>query len=368
MKLAFIITGLGLGGAEKQVSALIDEFKSQDDEIILISLTGETIVTPKDQTIKIYSLMMKKNPWSQLVAAYTIIKTLRNFKPDVIHSHMFHANILARIYRLFCLPNALICTAHNTNEGGFFHALAYRITDRLASKTTNVSQEAVDAFVRLKAAPAHRISTVHNGIDTQLFHFNLADRKSIRDSLGLDKDTSVFINIGRFHPQKDHKNLITAFSQLKEEKRILLLVGDGPLRNEIESTITALEMTDKIKLLGARNDIPALLSASDVFVLSSAYEGFPLVVGEAMACERVVVATNCGGPKEFLGDCGFIIPPADAQALARGLEQAILLSKDEKEIAGKAARQRVISYFSLNAAVAEWKKLYRTVSLKTKSA
>jgi glycosyltransferase involved in cell wall biosynthesis len=121
---------------------------------------------------------------------------------------------------------------------------------------------------------------------------------------------------------------------------------------------SSLEISDRVFFLGARNDIPALMSASDVFVLSSAWEGFGLVVAEAMACKRIVVATGCGGVKEVVGDAGYLVPPGDCDALARSMLQALELSCEKRGEIGENARQRVISKFSLDAAAGRYMALY----------
>lgn len=138
----------------------------------------------------------------------------------------------------------------------------------------------------------------------------------------------------------------------------MLIAGDGPLRQELQDLAHKLRLEDYVDFLGIRDDIPALMSASDVFVLSSAWEGFGLVVAEAMACQRVVVATDCGGVKEVLGSAGYLVQPRQATELADALYSALNLSSQDSAAMGKAARQRVQNYYSLDVAVDKWLKLY----------
>jgi len=120
-----------------------------------------------------------------------------------------------------------------------------------------------------------------------------------------------------------------------------------------------LGVADRVNFLGVRHDVPTLMAACDVFVLSSAWEGFGLVVAEAMACERVVVATDCGGVREVVGEAGLLVPPRDSQALAAALDRALQLPADERENLGRAARQRVVEHFSLEATAERYLAVYR---------
>jgi len=126
----------------------------------------------------------------------------------------------------------------------------------------------------------------------------------------------------------------------------------------LEQQAAGLGVLGHVTFLGIRSDVPALLAAADVFVLPSAWEGFGLVVGEAMACERVVVATDCGGVRELLGDCGLLVPPRDPGALASALTRALALTPAEAAAMGARARRRIVDHFSLESAVERWLAIY----------
>jgi len=146
MKIALVATGLGQGGAEAQVVALADWYANHGHKVLLIGLTGETLVYPVSKQVKLIALIMKKTPFGFFVAYRQAALQLIEFQAEVVHSHMVHANIFCRLLRLCIAMPRLVCTAHNQNEGGRWRMLAYRLTDRLASISTNVSQDAVDAF------------------------------------------------------------------------------------------------------------------------------------------------------------------------------------------------------------------------------
>ena len=131
------------------------------------------------------------------------------------------------------------------------------------------------------------------------------------------------------------------------------------IARSIEALAIELGVARRVHFLGIRYDIPAVIAASDVFVLSSAWEGFGLVVAEAMACERPVVATDCGGVREVVGDAGFLVPPRDSDALARSIEVALMLSQEAREKLGREARRRVVTKFSLASTAERYLALYQ---------
>ncbi|HYD97131.1 MAG TPA: glycosyltransferase [Noviherbaspirillum sp.] len=361
MRIAFVITGLSMGGAENQVITLADRLASLGNVVIVISMTGEQLVHSQHKDVRVESLYMARDPISFLRAYLRARALLRAFSPDVVHSHMVHANLFARLLRMTTPMGRLICTAHNSNEGGAVRMLAYRLTDPLADISTNVSDEAVQAFIRRGAVRSGRMITMYNGIDCARFRFSPEDRERLRGELGAGGDTQVLLAVGRFTEQKDYGNLLRAFARVCAACTdcVLWIVGTGDARTSLESTARTLGVAGRVRFLGLRHDVPSLMSAADIYVLSSAWEGMPLVIGEAMACERVVVATDAGGIREWLGDAGFVVPVRDSEALARGLHAALTLSSEEKRARGTAARRRVACWFSLDAAVARWLQVYR---------
>lgn len=362
MKVFFLITGLGMGGAEQQVVSLVDQLAKLGHQIVLCYLTGEAKVLPLQKEVKIIALNTKKNPLALGVALLRLIKIIKQFKPDVIHSHMVHANIVARLAHLFSRREAvLVCTAHNKNEGGKLRMLAYRLTDSLADISTNVSAEAVDEFIAKKAAKQNRMIVMYNGIDTDKFQFNLIKRHELRQQSQISDETKVLLAIGRLTEAKDYPNLLQAYATLKETNTVLWIVGTGEesYKAYLQTLIEQLAITDKVFFLGVRNDIAALLSAADLFILSSAWEGFGLVVAEAMACERLVVATDCGGVREVLSDCGWLVPPKQNKLLTLAIEEALNISTEQALKLTKKAQQRVLIHYNIENVTQQWLTLYK---------
>lgn len=361
MKIIMLITGLGIGGAERQVCDLADQFADKGHQVLLISMTGETVNRPQSTAIDIVELNMAKTPMGFIKAYWKTRWFIKKFKPDVVHSHMIHANIFGRLLRLSTRIKKLICTAHNTNEGGVVRMLAYRFTDGLCDLSTNVSQEAVDVFISNKAAPTKRMVAMPNGIDINRFTFNPASRGNLRATLKATDDCPLILAVGRFNIQKDYPNLLIAFSQLPIELSHvqLAIIGIGEEQANIEELTAQLGLTSRLHFLGLKRNVHDWMSAADIFVLSSAWEGFSLVVAEAMACERIVVATDCGGVKEVVGDCGILVPPKNSEALADALTQALVLTPEQAQMRGHLARQRIVERYSLSVQAECWLAFYQ---------
>ena len=353
MKILYVINGLGLGGAEKVVCDLADQMILRNYKVKIVYLTGNVLVKPISSKIEIIPLYVS-SIGDCIKASIKYKKVVRDFVPDVIHSHMFHSNIFARLNHLSCRHIQLICTAHNSNEGGKARMLAYKLTNFLSHLNTNVSQEASAALISKGAFNQNNLITIYNGIGLSKFNFLNKDICS--------NDELNFLSIGRFNQQKDYPNLFKAISILKiilNRKLKFYIVGDGELRPQLEQLIIELEISDCVILLGKRSDISSLLNKADYFILPSKHEGLPTVVIEAMACGTFVISTDCGGSAEIMGDTGILVPPENSKALAQALKEAVNKSPLEIKENNLRARQRVEELFSLEKSVENWLKIYR---------
>lgn len=352
MKILYVITGLALGGAEKVVCDLADQMKFKGHTVKIVYLKGDVSVNPIFSEIELLPLNL--NVISDIFYASNIYKKIvRDFVPDVIHSHMIHANIFARLNHLGFRKIRLICTAHNSNEGGKLRMLAYKWTNFLSNLNTNVSQEAADALISKGAFNQNNLITVYNGIDLSKFIFS-------NNALGSNELN--FLSVGRFDEQKDYPNLLNTISILKtkliDKKLNFYIAGDGELRLQLEQLIIDLKIADCVTLLGRRSDISILLNKADYFILSSKNEGLPTVVIEAMACGTFVIATDCGGSAEIMGDTGILVPPQNSAALADAICGVLSLSDSFIRDNNVIARKRVEDEFSLQSSVNKWLELY----------
>ncbi len=237
--------------------------------------------------------------------------------------------------------------------------MAYRFTDWLTDISTNVSCVAMNSFVASRAVRPGRMVMIYNGISVKEFRPSPETRARVRNGFGIAEDCKLLLAVGRLVPQKDYPNLLQALVHLPADPDFrLLIAGDGPLRPHLEAMADDLGLSSRVRFLGIRQDVAALMAAADVFVLSSKGEPFGLVVAEAMASECIVVATDTGGVREVLGDTGFLVPRSDPAAMANALRTACALPRAEAIDMGRAARQRVVDAYSFEQAFEKWRELY----------
>lgn len=360
MRVLLVATGLQMGGAERQVVDLADRLAARGHDVAIAYFVGEATQFPHNAAVSLYPLHFRKSFLGVLSGGLRLRRLIRQWRPDVVHSHMVHANLVTRLVRLIAPMPRLVCTAHSTVEGGVGVTWAYRLTDFLASISTNVSREAVEAFERKGAVPKGRMLPVLNGIDTRLFSDDSELRADARRRLFPRADAQLVLAVGRLVEPKNHAALLRAFAGLVADfpNAELWIAGDGPLHEQLVQQRTALGLEGRVVLLGARDDIPDLMRAADVFALSSRFEGFGLVVAEAMASGTPVVATDAGGVAEVMGGRGFLVPVGDEAALEQGLAEALSMTPEHASVMALAARRHVESALDINRTVDTWLKIY----------
>jgi glycosyltransferase involved in cell wall biosynthesis len=358
MKILFLITTLEVGGAEKQLIDIINNIHNSN--IMIVVMKGNIIFKPI-ANIKIINLNIDYNVFSVFRSMREFVSVLKNFRPNIVHSHMIHANIFARICRIFYKFPYLICSSHNTYEGGLFLTTIYRLTDYLSDFNTNVSNEAVDQFYKARAVKRGRMAHVSNGIDTDEFIFNSSCRVDIRNNLNIKKNTKVFIFVGRLTEAKDPFNLLESFSIAceTEENILLLIIGAGHLKDQLVTYVEKNNLIGRVIFLGLSDNISGFLSAADCFILPSAWEGFGLVVAEALACNRFVIATDSGGVKEVLGNYGILVPPRDSRKLSNAILDFLTLDTDTLESIGARGRSHIVQNYQIKLTVDKWMSIYQ---------
>jgi glycosyltransferase involved in cell wall biosynthesis len=361
-KILFLITGLDHAGAEMQVIELARGLTVKGWTTQIISMLKPTIDVDKlsREGIQIHTLDMNKGAPDPR-AIWKLKRMIKDFKPDIVHSHMIHANLLARITRVFTRMPVLISTAHNTNEGGKIRMLMYRLTDSLCNLMTNVSQDAVDSFIQKGASTKKKIIFVPNGINLKRFKKNPDSYDSLRQELGLE-DKFIWLAVGRLCEVKDYPTLLQSFKQVVRHNSNcqLLIVGDGEDRSALEMLSKSLEVDSNVKFLGIREDIPRIMNAADAYVMSSLWEGMPMVLLEASACELPMVATDVGGNREVVkeGISGYLARSSDSDHLAGKMVSLMSLPTDDREVMGRKGREYVMQHYEMDAIIAKWESLY----------
>ncbi|MCU0633445.1 MAG: glycosyltransferase [Gemmatimonadaceae bacterium] len=358
-RLLLVATGLGLGGAETQVVLLAEAFAARGWRVRIVTLIPPTAFAERLDlaAIPVTSLGMRRG-WPDPRALGRLAAIVRAWRPDVVHAHMVHANLLARLTRPLAPMPVLVCTAHSVDEGGAVLMSAYRATDCLGDLLTQVSAAGVARYRALGVVRApERLVHVANGVP--LSPADAGARGALRTALGTPSDALVATCVARLEAVKNHDVLLAAWARIAAPGRELWLVGDGPLRREVAARAAAVGAT--VRMLGARSDVPAILQASDVFVLASRYEGLPMSVLEAAAAGLPVVATAVGGIPEVVasGRDGLLVPPADEVALAEAMASVLAWPPATRHEAGAALRARVVASYALDAVVDRWQALYR---------
>jgi glycosyltransferase involved in cell wall biosynthesis len=209
-----------------------------------------------------------------------------------------------------------------------------------------------------------RMQVIFNGFDLELFKPRRRESDPLREALGFDPATKIVGIVGRYDPAKDYGNFISAVARVsaKEPECRFVMIGRGldEGNQELAAMIDQAGIRNVCRLTGARSDVHLLISALDVFCLSSRSEGLPTVVGEAMACGVPCVATDVGDTAALIGETGRLVPSGDPEALAAGIVSLLSLEREEREQLGKQARKRITSRFSIERCWASYRHVYST--------
>lgn len=363
-KISYVITSLDYGGAERQLLTLATGIRQRGWDVDVTTLIAPNVFTEELSAagIPLHSLEMRRGV-ADPRALVNLAARMRARAPAVVHSHMVHANLLSRVTRIIAPVPLLISTAHSMIEGGRFIDLAYRCTDRLCDVTTNVSPAAVERYVERKLVPRQRIRYVPNGVDLREFARDSEKGAAVRKSLGVP-DEHLWLTVGRLDPVKDHGNLLRAWASVASDRPgTLVIVGEGPQEGVVRDLIKELGISERVRMLGARPDVKDLLTAVDSFVLSSKFEGLPMVLLEAAATELPIVATDVGGVGEIVqhGKTGYLVASQNHEALAEAMRTTMELQSATREEFGARGRRRVMEKFGLDSVLDTWEAIYRAV-------
>jgi glycosyltransferase involved in cell wall biosynthesis len=364
MRVLFLSTTMGMGGADQLLLTVAGGLRARGHEVMIASLTplGPMGLEARQLGIATESLKMRRGVPDPR-GLVRLARLVRAWKPDVLHSHMVHANLLARVVRLIAPVPALVSTIHSIYDGGRLRMAAYRLSNRLVDQMTIVSQAAADRFISERIIPRELLRVLPNSVDTDRFR-NLppGTRESVRRSLGL-QGQFAWLAVGRFEVAKDYPNMLRAFASVRERypETLLLLVGRGSLQPETETLTRALGLADNVRFLGVRRDVPEVMSAADGYVMSSAWEGMPIVLLEAAAAGLPIVATQVGGTQEVVRTRrASFVPPRDPRLWARRCPPDGTVGRRAPALGDRGLRPRR-THYGLSRALERWEELYREV-------
>ena len=364
MRILFLSTSMGLGGADQQLLSAAQVLRDRGHEIRIVSLTplGPMGLQARSLGLATDSLEMRRGiPDPRGLAR--LVRIARAWKPDVVHSHMVHANLMARVLRMLVPVPVLVSTIHNVYEGGPVLMAGYRVTNGLVDHMTIISQAAADRFVGERIVPERLLTVIANGVDTDRMRNVPPDARAVlRGAWSVSDDRFLWLAVGRFEVAKDYPNMLRAFGEVRarEPRALLVIVGQGSLQAEAEALAGELGLGDSVRFLGARDDVPAVMSAADGYVMSSAWEGMPMVLLEAAAAGLPIVATGVGGNGEVVrdGESGFLVPARDPGALGGGMLRLMALADEQRRAMGERGREHVRANFGLHRVAERWERVY----------
>lgn len=368
MRILHVITSINRGGAENQLMSLVRLQRAAGHELKVAYLREQGEWREELERLGVEVVDLDMGAGRVLRASYRLRREIRSFKPDMVSAHLQPAEFCARLALLGTsaaeLP--LVITKHNLKVFGRLpgeSALA-RWTARRASALISVS-ESVKALCDATgcSAAARRSVTVHNAIDLAPYDGRFREQsQKLRLEWGVREHELVIGTAGRLLPVKAIHILIRAFASYQKIASgavKLVVVGRGPLRGELESLSKALKIEDKVVFAGFREDMPAVMGAFDVFALTSETEAFALVILEAMAAGKPVVATRVGGVPELVleGETGKLVAPRDPDAAAAAL--AFFDDASNRQAFGAAGRRRAMEGYSLDHMFRETMAIYQ---------
>ena len=366
-RILHLIPQLDPGGAENHLLALVRAFPRDRYQIDVAYLkTGRGSLTSAFEATGCRVFCLGTHSWFAPNALRRLCALLRKGRYDLLHTHLPRADIYGAVAARIAEVRRVISTKHSESFSvtSFDGKLIGRLTERGISHSIAISDHLRRFYLRERIVPSsERISTVHYGLNVQGFlgETNPCEaNRRVRAELGIGKDALVVGTLTRLVPEKPNSYLLRAFALLKPQVREahLLIVGDGRQREELEALASQLGIGRSVTFAGFRRDVPNVMASLDIYVQNSIREAFGLVLLEAMAFAKPVVATKVGAIPEIVEHAvtGILVPERNSQALAAAI---LTLSgfPDGRRTMGEAGFARLIRHFSV------WKMTELTVRL-----
>lgn len=376
VRLAVVINAIVLAGAERMLARVLarlrpDEF---DVRVFTIGLPGpftehlEQLGIPN----RLYEFLRPKlpNPWHLL----TLARDLRQFQPDVVQGWMYLGNlyggVAAKLARrdlpvAWNIRHSTLDPKIDSRSMRWSAWLGGQLSGLVPDRIVLCAEAARAAHLRVGYAP-EKLEVIPNGFDLGELRPDPVARQRIRAELGITDDTPLVGLIGRLHQHKDHRTFVRAACVVAEQFPNAHFVGAGEEQTysaaDLWSWVAEAGLRDRFHWLGVRRDVAAIDASLDVLVCSSTTEGFPNVVGEAMACGVPCVATDVGECAEVVGDTGRIVPKQNPQRLGTSIVDLLQLTRADRMALGEAARRRVVERYDIHRIVERYCELWRELS------
>lgn len=340
---------------------------------MVISLTGNGEIGARIKALGIPTYVLGIRPaFPNILLFFQLIKLIHQFKPDIVHTWMYHADLLGGLAARIASNQLVVWSIRQSNlskDGNKCTTLTVLqfcalLSRWLPSHILSCSERARDVHAAIGYA-AHKMSVIPNGFDLHRFAPDSSARIAVRQELDLDVQTPLIGLIGRFDPQKNHLGFVKAAQTVHQQRPDVhfLLAGTGIERSnqELWTAIEQAGLSRHFHLLGRRDDVPILMSSLDLLASSSDGEAFPNVLGEAMACGVSCVVTDVGDSRDIVGDTGRVVAAGDMAGLASQLLEVLALPPEEKRRLGQAARQRVAERYEIGKIVRQYQEFYQSM-------
>jgi len=371
IKILHLITNLETGGAEMMLFKILSGMDREKfvSEVVSLRDVGSVGQKIRNLGIPVHGVGMQLGLPDPL-SIWRLIHLVRKLNPGLIQGWMYHGNLAAQVVNAF-LPEpipVLWNIRHSLYDLAYekwMTAKVIRLGARLSKKPAQILYNSNVSAVQHEALgyAADKRLMIPNGFDTDVFSPSEEAKSSIRKELEIPPTSPLIGLIGRYHPMKDHAGFIRAAAHLsKSHENVHFLLAGNKVdadNRELMDLINELNLSSKVHLLGERNDVNLLMASLDIASSSSYFgEGFPNVIGEAMACGVPCVVTDVGDSGAIVGDTGRVVAPKDPVAMASAWEHILALGSQERKNLGMKARERVVNNFSITKIVSEYENLY----------
>lgn len=376
LRILHITTTVGTGGAERMLlNVIADGDTAAFQHGVLALRRGGMLAKPlREAGAEVWNCDLKAGDLS-LSAAFKIRRIVAEFRPDVIQGWMYHGNLAACLARTLGRKVPIVWGIHHTIDDINNEKLLTRTLIRLGARLSHWPAKII--YVSQVSRKQHEVLgyadddalTIPNGFDCDRFRPCHEMRVAFRRSLGLDDSAPILAKVAVVRPMKDHGNLLRAASILKRRGQdfTLLLIGQRATEDNLElmQLVQQADVSDRVRLLGERHDMPELFAALDGLVVSSAWgEAFPIVLGEAMAAGTPCVSTDVGDSAYIIGEASQIVPPQDPEALASAMAGLLEMSMEGRREVSERGRARILENFALSNVAERYYAVYRNLLSK----
>lgn len=359
-KILHIITTINRGGAENHLLGLVKGQVNKNWQIKVAFLKGTGYWQSAFEGLGVEVIPLKLIRYGDIKPIYKIRHLIQSYKPDIVHAHMPPAELYTRLALIGISHKELpmVCSKHNDEPfyKGWGHSILGRWVARRATQIITISKAVRDYTLKKRICHIpEKVITIPYGIDTNPFEdVNIASVKELRKDWSVEDDVYLIGTVARLVPQKALDTLLEGFADyLKNatKKAKLVIVGIGPLESKLKQHAVGLGIHDHVVWAGLREDIPVVMNTFDLFALTSIYEGFGLVLLEAMAAKKAIVASRVSAIPEIVEDnkTGILIPPKRPDLLAKAFQ---FFEKEEmRNRFGNSGWQRAKINFTLNTMI-----------------